>query len=109
MVVVQGTTPGGVVATLSFDKETGLLVRLTRYNASPIGRIVTRTDYADYRDVNGVKLPFTWTLSWLDGRSVYTVTDVGSGSTNWVYNGANWFQASFIGFHFSGIVFDIIY
>jgi hypothetical protein len=74
--VVQGTTPGGAVATLSFDKETGLLVRLTRYNASPIGRIVTRSDYSDYREVAGVKLPFKWTLTWLDGRSVYTLSEV---------------------------------
>jgi hypothetical protein len=49
---------------------------LTRYNASPIGRIVTRSDYSDYREVAGVKLPFKWTLTWLDGRSVYTLSEV---------------------------------
>ena len=35
-VPVQGTTAGGSVATLSFDEETGLLLRLTRYAESPV-------------------------------------------------------------------------
>jgi hypothetical protein len=74
--VVQGTTAGGAVATLCFDAETGLLVRLIRYGNSPVGRIVTRVDYSDYRDVAGVKMPFKWTVAWLSGRSHYELTDV---------------------------------
>ena len=74
--VVQGTAPGGTVATLCFDKETGLLVRMVRYGASPVGRIVTRVDYGDYRDVAGVKMPFKWTVSWLDGRSKFELARV---------------------------------
>jgi photosynthetic reaction center cytochrome c subunit len=74
--VVQGTTAAGAVATLCFDAETGLLVRLVRYNASPVGRLVTRVDYSDYRDVAGIKMPFKWTVSWLDGRSVYELARV---------------------------------
>ena len=75
-VLVQGDTPGGGVATLCFDMETGLLVRLVRYTNSPVGRLVTRVDYDDYRDVAGVKLPFRWTVRWLSGRSTYELTDV---------------------------------
>jgi photosynthetic reaction center cytochrome c subunit len=74
--VVQGTTPSGGVVTLCFDAETGLLTRLVRYAASPVGRIVTRVDYGDYRDAGGVKLPFKWTLSWLNGRSVFELESV---------------------------------
>jgi hypothetical protein len=74
--VVQGTTAGGAVATLCFDAETGLLVRLVRYAASPVGRLVTRIDYSDYRDVAGVRMPFRWTVSWLSGRSTYELTEV---------------------------------
>jgi hypothetical protein len=74
--VIQGNTPGGAVATLCFDAQTGLLVRLIRYDASPVGRIVTRVDYSDYRDVAGIKMPFKWTVSWLDGRSVYALSRV---------------------------------
>jgi hypothetical protein len=72
--VVQGNMPGGGTATLCFDKETGLLTRLIRWGLSPVGRIVTRVDYSDYRDVAGVKIPFKWTLTWLDGRSQYEMS-----------------------------------
>jgi outer membrane lipoprotein-sorting protein len=33
-------------------------------------------DIADYRDVNGVKMPFKWTFSWLDGRDSFQLTNV---------------------------------
>jgi hypothetical protein len=74
--VVQGTTAGGSVATLCFDAQTGLLVRMIRYGVSPVGRIVTRVDYSDYRDVGSVKMPFKWTVSWLDGRSTFELARV---------------------------------
>ena len=74
--VVQGTTPAGGTATLCFDDKTALLVRLVRFAESPVGRIVTQVDYSDYRDVTGVKIPFLWTVTWLDGRSRYEVTSV---------------------------------
>ena len=68
--VVQGTTARGGTATLYFDAESGLLVRHVRYNDSPVGRISRQTDYSDYREVAGVKMPFKWTDTWLDGRDV---------------------------------------
>jgi hypothetical protein len=73
--VVQGKTRGALI-TLSFDAETGLLTRLARYIDSPIGRIATQYDYADYRAVAGVRMPFKWTRTWLNGRSVFQLTDV---------------------------------
>jgi len=66
--VVQGTGPRGLLATLYFDQETGLLKRLVRMVPSPVGRVSVQVDYADYRDVNGVKMPFEYQFSWLDGR-----------------------------------------
>jgi hypothetical protein len=73
---VQGTTPSGGTATLCFDAESGLLVRLVRFSESPVGRLVSQVDYSDYRDVSGVKMPFRWTVSWLDGRSVFELNEV---------------------------------
>jgi photosynthetic reaction center cytochrome c subunit len=67
-VVVQGTGPRGFLATLYFDPKTNLLSRLVRYGPSPIGRMPTQIDYADYRDVGGVKFPFEYKFTWLDGR-----------------------------------------
>lgn len=74
--VLQGTGPRGVLATLYFDKQTGLLARVLRYNTSPIGRVPTQVDYSEYRDVNGIKMPFKWTFSWLDGRDTVELKEV---------------------------------
>jgi len=74
--VVQGRTPAGTLVTLYFDIESGLLTRLRRYTDSPVGRIVTQYDYEDYRPVAGVRIPFKWTRTWLDGRSVFQLTEV---------------------------------
>lgn len=74
--VVQGTGAGGVTATLFFDAETGLLVRQIRYVESPVGRIPTQVDYSDYREVAGVKLPFKWMLTWLDGRDTIELSEI---------------------------------
>jgi photosynthetic reaction center cytochrome c subunit len=74
--VVQGNGPGRLFATLYFDKETALLARVVRYGNSPIGRLPTQVDYADYRDVNGIKLPFRFTFAWLDGRDAFQLNDV---------------------------------
>jgi hypothetical protein len=76
MHVVQGTTARGVTGTLYFDMETGLLRRSVRYVDSPVGRLPTQTDYEEYRDVAGVKMPVRWTLTWLDGRDVFEIKDV---------------------------------
>ena len=73
---VQGNGPRGLVATLYFDRETGLLVRSVRYGRTPIGRAPTQVDYSDYRDVEGVKLPFRWTMGWLDGLDTYELSEV---------------------------------
>ena len=63
--IVQGATPGSglLPVNLYFDNMTGLLVRWVRWNATPVGPVPTEINYDDYRDVTGVKMPFTWTVS----------------------------------------------
>ncbi|HTF26664.1 MAG TPA: c-type cytochrome [Candidatus Limnocylindria bacterium] len=61
--VVAGRTEGQPPLRLYLDKESGLLLRLVRYAETPLGRNPTQIDYADYRDANGVKVPFRWTLA----------------------------------------------
>jgi photosynthetic reaction center cytochrome c subunit len=73
---VQGTGPRGILVTLYFDKQTGLLLREVRYGNSPIGRVPTQIDFADYRDVNGIKLPFRITYAWLDGRDSIVLREI---------------------------------
>ncbi len=74
--VVQGTGPRGMLATLYFDSESNLLLRMVRYARSPIGRIPTQVDYSDYRDVGGVKMPYHMTFAWLDGRDAIQLNSV---------------------------------
>src|SRR5438128_4172018 len=74
--VVQGTGPRGLLVTLYFDRQSGLLLRELRYGGSPIGRVPTQIDYADYRDVNGIKLPFRITYAWLDGRDSIVLNEI---------------------------------
>ena len=70
--VVQGTTDR-VPVKLYFDKTSGLLVRQTRYAPTAVGTVPLHVTYSNYRDVPGagVKIPFTWQMTWVDGQ--YTV------------------------------------
>jgi hypothetical protein len=61
--IVQGTNPGLLPVNLYFDNASGLLVRIVRWNETPVGPVPTQIEYADYRTVAGVKMPFTWTVS----------------------------------------------
>jgi photosynthetic reaction center cytochrome c subunit len=60
---VVATSEGQPPLRLYFDQQSGLLLWLVRYAETPLGRNPTQIDYADYRDVNGVKVPFRWTLA----------------------------------------------
>lgn len=76
MDVVQGNGPRNLFATLYFDKKTGLLARMVRFGTSPIGRLPTQFEFDDYRDVDGIKLPFKIAFVWLDGRDVIQLDDI---------------------------------
>ncbi len=74
--VVIGQRKGKTPLRLYFDEQSGLLVRLVRYGDTPLGRMPTQIDYADYRDTGGVKIPFRWTLARPGGRFTIQVSDV---------------------------------
>jgi hypothetical protein len=74
--IVEGTTARGVPVKLYFDPESGLLVRQVRYIDTPVGLNPTQIDYSDYREVSGIKVPFRWTVTWLDGRSKYELNEL---------------------------------
>jgi photosynthetic reaction center cytochrome c subunit len=74
--VAQGSGPGGFIATFYFDKDSGLLRRMVRYANSAVGRVPTQIDFADYRRVSGVMMPFKRTFGWVSGREEYTLTDI---------------------------------
>jgi photosynthetic reaction center cytochrome c subunit len=59
--LVEAAAEGHPPLRLYLDKETGLLLRLVRYAQSPLGLNPTQIDYADYREADGVRVPFRWT------------------------------------------------
>lgn len=74
--VAQGTQPGRLPVSLYFDQQSNVLVRLVRWNETAVGRVPTQIDYADYRDVAGVKIPFRLITTWTNGQSTIALTDV---------------------------------
>jgi uncharacterized protein YfaP (DUF2135 family) len=67
---------------ISFDATTGLPLRRVVTTDSPVGRIPTQTDFDDYREANGVKVPFTVKVSNVNGGQSstrkYTSIDFGA-------------------------------
>jgi hypothetical protein len=74
--VVEGTAPGGTRVKLFFDKQSGLLLRQTRFINTAVGLTPLDVDYSDYRAVAGVKMPYKWTMTWVDGKSSTELTEV---------------------------------
>ena len=74
--VVQGSNPGESPVKFYFDQQSGLLLRVVRYTNLPVGLNPTQIDFSDYRDVSGVKMPFRWTVTWTDGRSIIELSQV---------------------------------
>jgi hypothetical protein len=61
---------------LYFDQQSGLLLRMIRYSETPLGRNPLEVDYADYRDIDGVKIPYEWTLTRTNGSFTIRINSV---------------------------------
>ena len=73
--VVNGQAPGRPAVRLYFERESGLLLRMVRYADTPMGRLPTQIDYADYRNSGGAKIPFRWTLARPNGRFTIQIAE----------------------------------
>jgi hypothetical protein len=76
--IVQGSNPnsGLLPVNFYFDNASGLLMRVVRWNDTPVGPNPTQIDYDDYRDVSGIKMPFTWTTSLTYMQSTITLENL---------------------------------
>jgi hypothetical protein len=76
--VIEGKTPEGSGIKLYFDRETGFLVRSVRYSDTAVGTVPIAVVYSNYRDVPGlgVKIPFTWQVTWTNGRGTFNITSL---------------------------------
>jgi photosynthetic reaction center cytochrome c subunit len=62
VLVTAESTPGHPEIRMYFDHETGLLLRLVRYTETALGKNPAEVDYADYKETDGVKIAYRWTL-----------------------------------------------
>jgi len=74
--VVLGSSADNTPVKLYFEKKTGLLLRQVRYTDTALGLNPIQVDYADYRDVSGVQMPFRLTTTWTDGRSTIVFSEL---------------------------------
>ena len=76
LTMVQGTINGKYPVNLYFDDETGLLARTVTFADSPVGLAPMQVDYSEYKDVNGLKVPYKEIITWLDGKSIIVLTEI---------------------------------
>jgi hypothetical protein len=73
--ILRGTNPGQPPVNFYFDNS-GLLIRLLRWNDTLVGPVATQYDYSDYRDVAGVKRPFTWVKTSTRNQVTMVIKDI---------------------------------
>ncbi|TMH53643.1 MAG: photosynthetic reaction center cytochrome c subunit [Betaproteobacteria bacterium] len=76
VIVMQGTAPGLLPVNFYFDDKTGLLVRVVRWNQTPVGPVPSEINYGDYRTVAGIQMPFTWTATQTYMQMTITLREV---------------------------------
>ena len=80
-VVVVERASEGVQRRYFFDAQTGLLLRIVTLTDAILNQLPEQVDFEDYRDVEGVKLPFLIRLSNIDTFNSYErrITEVKPG------------------------------
>ena len=69
--VVGARPDGSAIDRLYFDAQSGLLLRTYTTMQSVLGAFPDEMNYDDYRDVNGVKVPFTVRVVSAEGNRTY--------------------------------------
>ncbi len=73
VMVVRATRPSTTsTEELYFDAKTGLLARLVNVKRSSLGSVVTSMDYANYKTIEGAKIPMKVTVTF-SGGEVWTM------------------------------------
>jgi outer membrane lipoprotein-sorting protein len=74
--VIEATPPDGAAETMGFDADSGLLVRTQREGEGPNGKVTIEITFDDYREVDGIKLPFVMHFSMGDFAFVIKLSEV---------------------------------
>ena len=78
--VIAAEPTGLETQTFYFDKQTGLLLREDVTAVSPEGKIPTKNYYEDYREIDGIKMPFKTRSVLPQFELVMTLTEVKNGA-----------------------------
>ena len=65
-----------LIERMSFDIQTGLLLRRLLEVDTVLGIVSIATDFEDYREVDGVKLPFTTRLALPSSSTTFRLTEI---------------------------------
>jgi zinc protease len=74
--VVEATPPQGEADKLYFDADSGLVVRIISRHHLPEGVVVFQEEISNYREIDGIKLPFTVRQSSAESEFVLQFTEV---------------------------------
>lgn len=74
--VIEALSLSNKTERLFFDTQSGLLLRRTVLTETKLGFDPEQTDFEDYREVDGVRLPFTLRVSYLDDNHFGTTRKV---------------------------------
>jgi hypothetical protein len=74
--VLMARDVSGSRMTFWFDAENGLLLRTLQPQHTALGDIPEQADYSDYRDIDGVKVPFTIRHTAPDRGDTVTATEL---------------------------------
>ncbi len=74
--LLVGEREGKPPILLYFDQQSGLLLRMLRFTETALGRLPTQIDYADYRESDGVKIPYRWTLARPNGEFTVQISEL---------------------------------
>jgi hypothetical protein len=73
---VEATPPQGEADKLYFDAESGLVLRIVSRHHLPEGVVVFQEDISNYREIDGIKLPFTVRQSSAESEFTIQFTEV---------------------------------
>ncbi len=73
---VVGTPTTGTPETFYYDKKTHLLKKLKVTAETPMGEMESETSFSDYKNVDGVLISHTRTISQMGQEVVYVVDEV---------------------------------
>lgn len=73
---VEAITAGDLRTTQWFDKESGLKVKMAMVVPSQMGDIPADTTFEDYRDIDGVKIPFKTVMSQAGQEGILVLDEV---------------------------------